>query len=101
MRQRAQRLLVAPVMQLVRVIAKHLSLSLEVIENTNLLSNELTNPNRTWLGFRSGAANIPEQPNGQQRIGRHLPDAALLARLGKQLGQGRTLQGVGAVGPLN
>jgi len=61
------------------------------------LSDELTNPNRTCVGFRSGAANIPEQPNGQQRIGRHLPDASLLAGVGKYLGEVSALEGFGVI----
>ena len=68
MREIASRLRIPSVMQLVGVVAKHLALSFDVVEDLYFLPSKLRNPDRACIGFGTRTADVPEQLDGEDRV---------------------------------
>ncbi len=82
MRQIACGLLVAATMQLVGVVAEHLSLAFDVVEHADLMPGKLHNPDCTGIGLGSCPANVPEQFNRNERVAREFAEPSLAAGVG-------------------
>jgi hypothetical protein len=70
MREMAGRLLVAAMMQLVRVVAEHLPLAFDAIEHSDLLPCKLHHPNGTRIGLGTCTTDVPEQFDRKDGVAR-------------------------------
>ena len=82
MGQIAGGLLVAATMQLVGVIAEHLTLALDVVEHADLMPRKLHHPNRTGISLGAGTANIPEQFDRNDWVAREFAEPSVAACIG-------------------
>ena len=71
------RFLITPMMLLVRVVAEHLPLALDIIKHSDFLASKLNHPNCTGISPSAGSTDIPEQFDRKDWIGNCLTDAAL------------------------
>jgi hypothetical protein len=81
MRQADDRFLPAAPSQLAGIVGEWLANALDVIEQSDLSTNELADPDRHGIGAVAGSANVHERLHWQYRINRDLPDPSLLASL--------------------
>src|SRR5215472_10839008 len=82
MRQGAAGFVIGTMMELLRVVAEHLTLTLDVVEHSNFLMHELHNPNGTGICLRTRTSDVPIEAQGENWITSDVSDAILLTCLG-------------------